>query len=186
MPKLERLELNDNSIEKGLEVIAKCYPNLKTLKISNNKIKDLDEVKKLADCKSLESMDMTDCPLTKAPTDEATIDSGESKGKQDYMLKVREAIPQLQILDGFNKEGDEVESDEDESEPDEDELDDDVGEEGEEDVEDNYGEEAEEEGNEATKATGDQPSEAEEQPSKRQKVAENTENAEEEKNPAEA
>jgi hypothetical protein len=42
MPKLERLDLNDNFIEDGFDLIAERCTELKTLKICNNKIKDLN------------------------------------------------------------------------------------------------------------------------------------------------
>ena len=42
MPKLERLDLNDNFVEDGFEVIAERCLDLKTLKLSNNKIKDFE------------------------------------------------------------------------------------------------------------------------------------------------
>lgn len=53
MPKLERLELNDNQLDcsdGGFEVISKNYPGLKVLKLSNNKIKDIEQVSALAKC----------------------------------------------------------------------------------------------------------------------------------------
>lgn len=42
MPKLERLDLNDNFIEDSFEVVSERCADLKTLKLSNNKIKDLE------------------------------------------------------------------------------------------------------------------------------------------------
>ena len=42
MSKLERIDLNDNFIEDGLELLADKCLELRTLKISNNKIKDFN------------------------------------------------------------------------------------------------------------------------------------------------
>jgi hypothetical protein len=47
MPKLERLELNDNKIglnASTLSMLSTLYPKLKTLKMSNNLIKSLDDL----------------------------------------------------------------------------------------------------------------------------------------------
>lgn len=93
------------------------------------------------------------------------------KFEEAYSNKIRELLPKLEILDGFNKAGEEIVSDEDETEPNDDEEDDDdmLDEEGEVDQEDDYGvedskvpenqaAEDREEDNEATKATGGNPS----------------------------
>ena len=48
MPKLQRLELQDNGIEKGLDFVAAAYPDLRTLKLSGNSISDLSEIKYLS------------------------------------------------------------------------------------------------------------------------------------------
>ena len=66
MPKLERLELCDNGIETGFDVIATQYPELKVLKVSGNKIKSLDEIKHLASLEHLDSLDMVGNPELKS------------------------------------------------------------------------------------------------------------------------
>ena len=71
LPKLERLELNDNALEDGFDVIARCYPELKVLKMSNNKIKVLDSVKHLASLTKLESLDLSNNPVCQAPKADA-------------------------------------------------------------------------------------------------------------------
>ena len=48
MPKLERLELSDNGIEIGCDVIATQYPELRVLKLTSNHIASFDEIKHLA------------------------------------------------------------------------------------------------------------------------------------------
>ena len=142
MPKLERLELCDNGIETGLDVIATQYPELKVLKVSGNKINSLDELKHLTSCEHLESLDIVNNPVMGDEGDEA---------KQ----KIRDALPKLEVLNGYNKAGEEVLSDEEdeedyeEDEDGEDDEDDDAAEDelegdGEVDGEDDaYGDEAE-------------------------------------------
>jgi Leucine-rich repeat (LRR) protein len=67
MPKLERLELCDNGIETGFDVIATQYPELKVLKVSGNKIKSLDEIKHLSGLEHLDSLDMVGNPVMGDP-----------------------------------------------------------------------------------------------------------------------
>ena len=98
------------------------YPELKVLKLSNNQLKSLSDILVgLASCAKLESLDLTNNPCV-----------GEDQ--EAYTKDVRSKLPKLEVLDGFNKEGQEVVSDEDEDEDDEDDEDDD--EEGDEDDED--------------------------------------------------
>ena len=59
LEKLERLDLNDNFIDSGLSVLVERFPNLKILKLSNNQIKDLNEVESLTGLKSLMSIDFS-------------------------------------------------------------------------------------------------------------------------------
>jgi hypothetical protein len=48
MPKLERLELCDNGIETGCDIIATQYPELRVLKLSGNLLNSMEEIKHLA------------------------------------------------------------------------------------------------------------------------------------------
>ncbi len=41
----------------------------------------------------------------------------EAKKIEDYKNKIRQLLPNLEILDGYNKSGQEIVSDEDETEP---------------------------------------------------------------------
>lgn len=115
MPKLERLELNDNALDGGFQTIATLYPGLKVLKMSNNRIKEIDIVKALDQCTVLESLDLTNNPISmheEEKTDQAAkeaegqISSETGKKKMDeYTEKVRGLLPNIDILDGYNKEG---------------------------------------------------------------------------------
>jgi acidic leucine-rich nuclear phosphoprotein 32 family member B len=67
MENLERLELCDNKIasnEKTFAELPKLYPNLKVLKLSNNQIKSLDDLIPLKECTKLESIDLSNNPVS--------------------------------------------------------------------------------------------------------------------------
>jgi acidic leucine-rich nuclear phosphoprotein 32 family protein B len=149
MEKLERLELQDNKFTgEHLGVLCQLYPNLRILKLSNNQIKTVEELSVLKGCEKLEALDVNNNPLCT---------------NEGYAKVVRELVPQVEVVDGFNKEGQEVVSeDEDDSEDDDDEDDDDddddedgedEDEEGDED--DDEGEEEEEEGEDEEEKTAD-------------------------------
>ena len=69
LEKLERLELCENTLggdadkENVGKIIAKLYPNLHTLKLSNNQIKDVSEIEGLKDLSKLESLDLSENPV---------------------------------------------------------------------------------------------------------------------------
>lgn len=71
MEKLERLELSDNKIGTStltdhslLSCIPDLYPNLRVLKLSNNQIKHIDELKPLSKCAKLENIDISNNPVS--------------------------------------------------------------------------------------------------------------------------
>uniref|UniRef100_A0A672NWW4 Acidic leucine-rich nuclear phosphoprotein 32 family member n=1 Tax=Sinocyclocheilus grahami TaxID=75366 RepID=A0A672NWW4_SINGR len=133
--KLKKLELSDNRISGGLEVLAEKCPNLTHLNLSGNKIKDLSTIEPLKKLESLKSLDLFNCEVTNL---------------NDYRENVFKLLPQLTYLDGYDKEDKEapdsdaeayvegLDDDEDDEDGDEDE------EEGEEEDEEE-GEEEEEE-----------------------------------------
>ncbi|XP_023365744.1 acidic leucine-rich nuclear phosphoprotein 32 family member A isoform X2 [Otolemur garnettii] len=148
--KLKKLELSDNRISGGLEVLAEKCPNLTHLNLSGNKIKDLSTIEPLKKLENLKSLDLFNCEVTNL---------------NDYRENVFKLLPQLTYLDGYDRDDkeapdsdaegyvegldDDEEEDEDEEEYDEDaqvvedEEDEDEEEEGEE--EDVSGEEEEDE-----------------------------------------
>jgi Leucine-rich repeat (LRR) protein len=136
LPNLKKLELSDNRLTGGLEVLATC-PNLKTLNLSGNKIKEVKALEPLKSLANLKSLDLFNCDLTSIDT---------------YRKKTFEALPQLKFLDGFDvdeKEADD--SDEDglgsEDEDDDDDEDEELEEEGE-------GEDSDDEDEDAGDASG--------------------------------
>ncbi|XP_008834595.1 acidic leucine-rich nuclear phosphoprotein 32 family member A isoform X1 [Nannospalax galili] len=146
--KLKKLELSDNRISGGLEVLAEKCPNLTHLNLSGNKIKDLSTIEPLKKLENLKSLDLFNCEVTNL---------------NDYRENVFKLLPQVTYLDGYDRDNKEAsdsdaegyveglddDEDEDEGEYDdyaqlvEDEEDEDEEEEGEE--EDVSGEEEEDE-----------------------------------------
>ncbi|XP_016857907.1 acidic leucine-rich nuclear phosphoprotein 32 family member E isoform X2 [Homo sapiens] len=127
--KLRKLELSDNIISGGLEVLAEKCPNLTYLNLSGNKIKDLSTVEALQNLKNLKSLDLFNCEITNL---------------EDYRESIFELLQQITYLDGFDQEDNEA--------PDSEEEDDEDGDEDDEEEEENeagppegYEEEEEEE-----------------------------------------
>ncbi|XP_043105621.1 acidic leucine-rich nuclear phosphoprotein 32 family member B isoform X1 [Puntigrus tetrazona] len=153
--KLKKLELSDNRISGGLDVLAEKLPNLTHLNLSGNKLKDISTLEPLKKLDHLKSLDLFNCEVTNL---------------NDYRESVFKLLPQLTYLDGYDLDdreasdsdgevdGDGVDDDDEEGEEEEDEDgeeeefdeeedddDDDEDEvEGEEDDEDGSGEDEEE------------------------------------------
>nr|XP_009935594.1 PREDICTED: acidic leucine-rich nuclear phosphoprotein 32 family member E isoform X8 [Opisthocomus hoazin] len=115
LSKLRKLELSDNIISGGLEVLAERCPNLTYLNLSGNKIKDLGTVEALQNLKNLKSLDLFNCEITNL---------------EDYRDSIFELLQQITYLDGFDQEDNEApdsEDDDDEDEDDDDEDEDEAG-----------------------------------------------------------
>ncbi|XP_016886256.2 acidic leucine-rich nuclear phosphoprotein 32 family member A isoform X1 [Cynoglossus semilaevis] len=146
--KLKKLELSDNRISGGLEVLADKCPNLTHLNLSGNKIKDLSTIEPLKELGTLKSLDLFNCEVTNL---------------NEYRDNVFKLLPQLTYLDGYDKDDKEApdsdtevyaegldDEEEDDDDVDEDDYDEDAApgdeddeEEGEEDEEENEEEEEE-------------------------------------------
>ncbi|NXF93011.1 AN32B protein, partial [Eubucco bourcierii] len=135
--KLRKLELSDNRISGGLEVLAERTPNLTHLNLSGNRIKDINTLEPLKKLPNLRSLDLFNCEVT-------------------TLIKYRESVftllPQLSYLDGFDADDQEApdsdpEADgdgvEDEYENGEDDLDEEVIDDEDDDDDDLEGEEEE-------------------------------------------
>uniref|UniRef100_A0A8C3INM1 Acidic leucine-rich nuclear phosphoprotein 32 family member n=1 Tax=Chrysemys picta bellii TaxID=8478 RepID=A0A8C3INM1_CHRPI len=149
--KLKKLELSDNRISGGLEVLAEKCPNLTHLNLSGNKIKDLSTIEPLKKLENLKSLDLFNCEVTNL---------------NDYRENVFKLLPQLTYLDGYDRDDkeapdsdaegyveglDDEEEDEDEEEYDEDAQ---VVEDEEEDEEEEEGEEEDVSGEEEVRIRG--------------------------------
>ncbi|XP_033725059.1 acidic leucine-rich nuclear phosphoprotein 32 family member B-like [Pecten maximus] len=128
LPNLKKLELSDNRISGTLNHLAGC-PKLEHLTLSGNKIKDIETLKPLAELENLSNLDLFNCEVT---------------ALDDYKEKMFELLPNLNFLDGYDKDDREADEDEDEGvdgevdeeEDDEEENEDDEEEDGEDDDED--------------------------------------------------
>ncbi|KFU94582.1 Acidic leucine-rich nuclear phosphoprotein 32 family member B, partial [Chaetura pelagica] len=135
--KLRKLELSDNRISGGLEVLAERTPNLTHLNLSGNKIKDINTLEPLKKLPNLHSLDLFNCEVT-------------------MLIKYRESVftllPQLTYLDGFDADDEEApdsdpeadgEGEEEDDEEEEDDLDEEVIDDEEDEDDDLEGEEEE-------------------------------------------
>ncbi|XP_013888925.1 acidic leucine-rich nuclear phosphoprotein 32 family member B [Austrofundulus limnaeus] len=87
LPKLKRLELSDNRISGGLEVLAERLVNLTHLNLSGNKFKDLSTLEPLKKLPQLKSLDLFNCEVTNLG---------------DYRDSIFRLLPQLTYLDGYD------------------------------------------------------------------------------------
>nr|AAI60790.1 Unknown (protein for MGC:180507) [Xenopus tropicalis] len=109
LPKLRKLELSDNSISGGLDVLTERCPNITYLNLSGNKIKDLSTVESLANLKNLKSLDLFNCEITNL---------------EDYRENIFQRLSQITYLDGFDQEDNEAPDSEEDDDDDEYEYDD--------------------------------------------------------------
>ncbi|XP_055779439.1 acidic leucine-rich nuclear phosphoprotein 32 family member B-like isoform X2 [Salvelinus fontinalis] len=89
LEKLKKLELSDNRISGGLDVLAEKLPNLTHLNLSGNKLKDISTLEPLKKLGSLKSLDLFNCEVTNL---------------NDYRESVFKLLPQLTYLDGYDVE----------------------------------------------------------------------------------
>ncbi|XP_061103122.1 acidic leucine-rich nuclear phosphoprotein 32 family member B isoform X2 [Conger conger] len=115
--KLKKLELSDNRISGGLDVLAEKLPNLTHLNLSGNKLKDISTLEPLKKLDNLKSLDLFNCEVTNL---------------NDYRESVFKLLPRLTYLDGYDMEDREASDSEGEADG----VDDDDDEEGEEEDED--------------------------------------------------
>ncbi|XP_078666941.1 uncharacterized protein LOC144908896 isoform X6 [Branchiostoma floridae x Branchiostoma belcheri] len=114
LPSLKKLELSDNRIQGGLNLLSGSG-KLTHLNLSGNKIKDLETLEPLKDFQTLKNLDLFNCEVTQM---------------ENYRENVFNLIPSLKYLDGYDRADKEADdsSVEDEDEDDEDEDEDEDGE----------------------------------------------------------
>ena len=122
---LKDLSLNDNRIADGLEALVGCKA-LSSLSLANNKLANVDDLKAVAEELTLSVLELEANPLTE---------------NEDYHEKVMTMMPTLNVLDGRDEFGNEIEDDDEDDDEDEDEDDD----EDDEDADESEEEEEEEE-----------------------------------------
>ncbi|XP_043844238.1 acidic leucine-rich nuclear phosphoprotein 32 family member B-like isoform X2 [Dromiciops gliroides] len=127
-PQLRKVELSDNPLSGGLEVLAERTPSLIQLNLSGNKIKDINTLQPLKKLPNLKSLDPFKCDVTIL---------------MSYRRSVFALLPQLTYLDGYDAEDKEAPDSDPEADRKCEELDEDVIDEEDED-EDVDGEDEEE------------------------------------------
>ena len=106
LPKLQRIEVADNHMSGAeLKHLLK-YPLLATIKFGANNVREIDELKVLRELPGLQSLDLSENPVVE---------------KEGYREQVLALLPGLQVLDGLDREGHEVISDDEEDEYDDEE-----------------------------------------------------------------
>uniref|UniRef100_A0A8D8V260 Acidic leucine-rich nuclear phosphoprotein 32 family member A n=2 Tax=Cacopsylla melanoneura TaxID=428564 RepID=A0A8D8V260_9HEMI len=121
LPNLKRLELSDNRISGGLNVLQ-ASQKLVYLNLCGNKIKDLETLEPLKELANLKHLDL--------------FNNEVCTGTENYREKVFELLPSLKYLDGFDARDNEApdseedmngnEEDDDSDEEDDDDDDDDL------------------------------------------------------------
>jgi Leucine-rich repeat (LRR) protein len=108
---LKDLSLNDNRIADGLEALVGCKA-LSSLSLANNKLASVDDLKAVAEELTLSVLELEANPLTE---------------NEDYHEKVMTMMPTLNVLDGRDEFGNEIDEDEDEDESEEEEEEEEMG-----------------------------------------------------------
>ena len=85
---LEELDLSDNALENGLEALIDSTPKITTLDLTGNKFSDVESLKPLEKLEKLVNLSVFDCPLTT---------------NESYRSQIYELLPNLVVLDGFDK-----------------------------------------------------------------------------------
>lgn len=97
LPNLKKLELSDNRISGGLNLLHQS-PQINHLNLSGNKIKDIDTIQPLKEFKYLRYLDLFNNEVTNV---------------DNYKEKIFNLLPTLRYLDGFDKDDYEVEDTDD-------------------------------------------------------------------------
>ena len=126
---LKDLSLNDNRIADGLEALVGCKA-LSSLSLANNKLANVDDLKAVAEELTLSVLELEANPLTE---------------NEDYHEKVMTMMPTLNVLDGRDEFGNEIEDDDEDDDEDEDDEDDEDEDDDEDDEDEDESEEEEEE-----------------------------------------
>ena len=95
LPTIMRLDLANNRLNGQNLNILNQYKTLESLKLANNLIRNFTYLQSLSSLESLISLDLSANPVTEV---------------NDYREQIFELLPNLEVLDGLDKEGNEVAS----------------------------------------------------------------------------
>jgi len=84
LPRIQMLLLHNNRINRFADNLARAFPNLKTLVLTNNQLVTLKELEPLAQLKTLTSLSLNDNLVTK------------QKGYRSFVIAL---LPKLRVLD---------------------------------------------------------------------------------------
>ena len=102
LPSLRRLYVCDNRLSGSLDVVAEQCLNLQELYLGGNqRIKNIEVLAPLKSLRKLQILDVFDCGLMQNAAD-------------NYRDAIRECLPQLQIVDGLDANGQDFISDDEE------------------------------------------------------------------------
>jgi len=102
-PNLRKLDLSDNQISEGLELLSGCE-NLEFLILSGNPLKDVASLESLKKLKQLQSLEVMNCPLTDT---------------KDYRKEIFTLLEEVLFVDGLDRDGHPAPNDDDDDEDDE-------------------------------------------------------------------
>jgi len=106
--KIGAVILSNNRLSDDVIATLTNLKNLESLALDGNQITSIDSFKILSDLSNLREIALADCPIA---------------SETDYRSKLFEILPQLQLVDGHDKDGQEIMDDSDEV--DEDDIEDD-------------------------------------------------------------
>ncbi|KAI6649684.1 Acidic leucine-rich nuclear phosphoprotein 32 family member E isoform X3 [Oopsacas minuta] len=94
---LDELDLSDNALENSLEALIESTPKISILDLTGNKFSEIKSLKPLANLENLKNLSVFDCPFTT---------------NENYRTEIYELLPNLIILDGFDKNEKELKNNE--------------------------------------------------------------------------
>ena len=95
-PKISVVILSNNELSEGVVETLTNLSNLESLALDGNQITSLDSFKHLASLSALREIALADCPVTVSDP--------------EYRSKLFELLPQLQLVDGVDKDGNNLSS----------------------------------------------------------------------------
>ncbi|KAF4725697.1 Acidic leucine-rich nuclear phosphoprotein 32 member [Perkinsus olseni] len=115
--KIERLELNSNNLadKKSLEALGNLKDSLQELHLANNKFADLDALSPIHSLVNIRILNLIDNPV-------GGVEDDTQLAKAAYREGLLKALPNLQALDGLDRNGEEVVFEDSEPEDDEEEY----------------------------------------------------------------
>uniref|UniRef100_A0A915P9J5 Dynein assembly factor 1, axonemal homolog n=1 Tax=Meloidogyne floridensis TaxID=298350 RepID=A0A915P9J5_9BILA len=87
LPALHTIDLSDNKLTGGFEILVEKCPRLRIIDLCANKIKTIETLEPLKNLSELSELDLFECRVTKLP---------------NYRKDIFTLLPQIKYLDGFD------------------------------------------------------------------------------------